>query len=179
MITQYTYFKDKGGNGSARIYYGVWDKEDTNQPLQYRIKMSCRTGELYDETDIHKSRKEPLLVFRMENCSQDKGEMISEDGTVFSMKQHGVWSIKWTFLDGFNHHRPYTWKINGWETSWSLTDDLDGQTIAEFKRSNLSIKKQGVLTIYVQVAPYFLSCILLSHKILHQKLKEDEATRGS
>lgn len=178
MITQYTYFRDEGGNGAARIYYGAWDNEDKNQPLQYRIKMTRNTGELYDETDMYTKSREPLLAFRMDNCSQSKGEMIGY-GTTFSMKQHGIWSIKWTLMDGLDNNRPYTWKINSCENRWTLKDDVYGHTIAEFKRSSFSIKKQGVLTIYVQIAPYFLSCILLSHKILHQKLKEDEATRGS
>ncbi|CAO3631980.1 unnamed protein product [Cunninghamella echinulata] len=176
MTTTYTFFRE--GSGTSKIYCGDWKEEDKNQPVEYRVTISNKSAELYDERDIYR-RREPILWASFKSCfSKKKGEMHGYN-TTFSFGKHGFWKTRWTFVDTLDHNKEYTWEIGGWETRWELKLDGSENVIAEFHRASLSIKRQGVLTVYQQLPPHLLSCIILTHRILHKRLKEEQARRGA
>ncbi|CAO3639475.1 unnamed protein product [Cunninghamella blakesleeana] len=168
-MTTYTFFREKSG-GSARVYCGTFEREEqVNQPIAFRIGMTSMMSELYDGNNI----EIPILKATYLNKSKNKA-MIEGFNTGFEMKNSGLMSEKWKWSDPFNKNKAYQWKIDFFGLSWKLKDVDHGTILASFERADLSIKKQGVLTIYYRIAPYLLSFIILSHKIVHQSVKNEE-----
>ncbi|CAO3639408.1 unnamed protein product [Cunninghamella blakesleeana] len=177
MATVYTFVK--GGSHITNVIEGAWDADGARyQPVDFRLETTYKTILLYDEKDMFR-RREALLKSKYTNMwTQNKTEIKGYD-TTFILKRHGFWTTKWSFDDAFDGiHKTYTWKISGWETKWKLRDDQDN-LIAEFERASYSVRKQGELTIYKQVPSYLLSLIIISHKVLHKQLKQDEASRAA
>ncbi|KAI9300579.1 hypothetical protein BJ944DRAFT_272834 [Cunninghamella echinulata] len=169
MAEVYTFFRD-GYFGKARVYSGDWEEEDKSQTLEYRVMMSYKTAKLYDEKDIYK-RREPILWSNFTNLLKTKC-IIKGYNTTFEMKKEGLFTNSWSFMDSLDENKKYTWHVSKLLYHWELRD---GQhlVIAEFDRAKWTIRRQGVLTIHQQVPPYLLSCILLTHKILHESIRDD------
>ncbi|CAO3631976.1 unnamed protein product [Cunninghamella echinulata] len=172
--TTYTFFRD-GSKGAAKICNGTLHHEsDDNQAIAYRIKINEskineKVIEIHDE---QQQQKGPILKGQFANSSKSRGVMEGFNTSFYFVKGDHK-TDKWTFRDPFNKNKPYLWDTDMLGISWKLKDEQN-QLIARFDRSGLRFKKQGVLTIYSEVPSHILACILLSHKMLHLKLKKDE-----
>ncbi|CAO3639025.1 unnamed protein product [Cunninghamella blakesleeana] len=168
-MATYTFFREKSG-GSARVYYGTFEKEEQiNQPVAYRINMTKKISELYDG----RNNNEPILRSRYLDSKKEEA-IIEGYHTEFKFTKSGFLSEKWKWSDPLNKNKSYKWEIDVFGSRWKLKDDDNNTLIASFQRSDFSFRKQGVLTVYYQVDPFLLSCIILSHKIIHQRVKKDE-----
>jgi hypothetical protein len=176
MVLEFTLFSDDSFlGGGAHVCYGNIKEKG---PIVYRLKSKTSECWLFDGQDKHHGRR-TLLHGTLSHCkSHGNIGTIQGYNQSFQVKRSGFLSNKLSFVDVYTG-RKYQWKVSFWGSDWELTDP-EGNQVAYFDRSQFRMSRHGRLTVYQdQIPEHLMSLILLTHKILHNLVKKDEATAAS
>ncbi|KAJ2373212.1 hypothetical protein GGI05_007507 [Coemansia sp. RSA 2603] len=178
MNSTYTFFRNGTFSRGAIVYSGDieskdWAEQNGLEP-EFEIKLHMRSLSL-ERNPIAIEKATTLLSGKYEGFCR-RSARIEGFHSLTTAKRAGIFSCGWSFVDFMSNE--FKWNVSMWGTSWTLRD-INGNDVAQFKRTSFSIKRIGTLTILEEKIPEsLLMLILLTCKMVHESIKESERSHS-
>ncbi|CAM0139079.1 unnamed protein product [Umbelopsis sp. WA50703] len=156
-----------GSSKSAQVYRGLFSERSEVQDVAvaYNVNIEGRNIHITHSPDC-----EILLSGRLNGITKSHGILQGYQGSALVQK-HGVFRSSWKFID-FSGSL-YRWDVEFRGGAWRLLD-VDSQVIAEFDRSAWKEDIEGRLTIHASVPESRLALIILTNKLVHNRVRSGE-----
>ncbi|CAO3673615.1 unnamed protein product [Umbelopsis ramanniana] len=168
-ITTFTFFDDPESSKSAQVFKGQFKdrSELREQPRAYTVHIDGRNLHLRESTSYGGYA---LLFGTLKGFSKSRAQIEGFRKTAH-VKKDGIYTGAWAFVDF--EGKQYTWNVSFFRGSWKLPDTT-GTTIASFDRQTWKTDIEGHLTIHTDIPESLLALIILTSKLVHNRVKSKE-----
>jgi hypothetical protein len=173
--TTFTFFDEPESSKSAQVYKGQFKgrSELGRQPRAYTVRIDGQNISLRESTSYGGYA---LLSGTLKGFRRNHAQIEGFNKTAH-VKTDGWFTGAWAFVD-FDG-KGYAWNVSFPRTSWKLLDTM-GVAIASFNRQKWKTDIEGHLTIHTNIPESLLALVILTSKLVHNRVKgkEKSGSRG-
>ncbi|KAI8320035.1 hypothetical protein GQ54DRAFT_264258 [Martensiomyces pterosporus] len=165
----FTFFDAPDSSKSAQVFVGVLEDRSATQghPIAYTIRVDGRSIGVY-ASPAHGGSL--VLSGTLEGMTKSHATVSGFGGTA-QVKKEGHFKGAWAFTDFQGSH--YAWDVKFSGSKWRLLDSAK-QEIASFDRTAWKSDIEGTLHIHLQIPDDLLALVLLTNKLVHNRVKSSE-----
>jgi hypothetical protein len=168
-ITVFTIFDAADSSKSAQVYAGQFKEraELQRQPPAYTVRIEGRNISVY-ASPSHGGHV--LLSGTLEGLTNSHVLMVSFNKSA-QVRNDDIFKGAWAFVDF--EGKKYVWDVEFWGGAWKLVYATK-TTITSFDRKAWKSDIEGHLSIHTSIPESLLILIILTNKLVHNRVKSSE-----
>ncbi|KAJ1957679.1 hypothetical protein GGI12_004956 [Dipsacomyces acuminosporus] len=168
-VLVFTYFDATDSSKSAQVFAGkLADRSDTQGlPIAYTVRVDGRHIGVY-ASPAHGGNL--VISGALEGITKSHATLTGFSGSA-SVKKEGHFKGAWSFVDFSGNH--YHWDVKFTGSGWRLLDAAN-QELARFERKSWKNDIEGHLFILQHLSEDLLALVVLTSKLVHNRVKGSE-----